>query len=80
MSSLLGTSTNINLGTQTLEQCLKETSRFGSTEYVNICTGQINTVQWGNLDWFFVLGIIVFVGVVGLGFMLMMFVTLLDNI
>lgn len=42
---------NLNIDSQTLDQCLKSISNFGSTTYQNICTGQTYSVGWGGLDW-----------------------------
>lgn len=49
---------NLNIDSQNLEQCLKEVWNWGGTTYQNICTGESNYVQWGNLDW---LGMIILV-------------------
>ena len=43
---------NLNIDSQTLEQCLKSINHFGSTTYQNICNGQSSVVAWGGLDWF----------------------------
>lgn len=63
---LLATSTNINLDTQSLQQCLKEVWHFGYTDFVNICTAQTNAVSWGGLDWIVVLGCILVFGGIGI--------------
>lgn len=47
---------NLNLDSQTLEQCLKTTSKFGETVYTNICTGQSYAIPMGGLDWLLVIG------------------------
>jgi hypothetical protein len=73
MGTLFATSTNIKFDTQTLEQCVKQISHFGSIEFVNICTGQTNIVQWGGLDWFVVLGLIALVGGTALAFLALIF-------
>lgn len=41
---------NLNIDSQNLDQCLKEVWNWGGTTFQNICTGQSNYVQWGNLD------------------------------
>lgn len=43
---------NLNVDSQNLQQCLKGVSDFGSTTYMNICTGAENIVPWGAVDFF----------------------------
>jgi hypothetical protein len=41
---------NLNLDSQTLEQCLKSTTKFGETVYTNICNGQTYSIPMGAMD------------------------------
>lgn len=38
---------NINLA-----MCLKEQRNLGETIVHNVCTGQVYSVPWGNIEWF----------------------------
>lgn len=31
--------------------CIRSTTKFGETIYLNICNGQTHTVPWGGADW-----------------------------
>jgi len=59
---------NINLDSQTLEQCLKTINRIGSTTFQNICNGQVSSVPWGGVDWILVLTL----WMLGLAFLVVM--------
>ena len=48
-------------------ECLKSYDLIGTTEYVNLCNDEINTVPWGVEDWsMFVIIIIVILFLIGL--------------
>jgi hypothetical protein len=60
---------SVNLNSQNLEQCLKTIDKLGSTVYVNICNGTVNTVPFGGLDWALVIFLVVG-GLLGILFLL----------
>ena len=35
----------------TLSSCLVERTNIGSYEYINICTGETNKIDWSFIDW-----------------------------
>ena len=39
---------NVNINKS---ECLVVRDNIGSTEYINICTGETNRVDWGVMDW-----------------------------
>ena len=39
---------NINVN---LSSCLVERTNIGSHEYINICTGETNKIDWSFIDW-----------------------------
>ena len=39
---------NINVN---LSSCLVERTNIGSYEYINICTGETNKINWDFMDW-----------------------------
>lgn len=39
---------NINVN---LSSCLVERTNIGSYEYINICTGETNKINWDLMDW-----------------------------
>ena len=47
---------------QSLEMCLKTFDHLGTTEHINICTGQTNIIPWGITGWmgFILFGLIIF--------------------
>ena len=48
-------------------ECLKSYDLIGTTEYVNLCNDEINTVPWGVEDWsMFVIIILVILFLIGL--------------
>ena len=48
-------------------ECLKSYDLIGTTEYVNLCNDEINTVPWGVEDWsMFVIIILVISFLIGL--------------
>lgn len=48
-------------------ECLKSYDLIGTTEYVNLCNDEINTVPWGVEDWsMFVIVILVILFLIGL--------------
>lgn len=51
-----------NIGVQATTECMKATSHFGSTTYVNVCTGKSTEVVWGGMDWVAAIGVTIFVG------------------
>ena len=51
---------NINLGFQSLEHCIKAESDLINTKYHNICTGEVNVVPTGVVDYIFGIGLILF--------------------
>jgi hypothetical protein len=36
-----------------LSGCLVERTNIGSYEYINICTGETNKIDWSFIDWTF---------------------------
>lgn len=34
-----------------LSSCLVERTNIGSYEYINICTGETNKIDWSFIDW-----------------------------
>ena len=62
---------DLQIDSQTLEQCLKSINNFGKTTYQNICTGQVTVVPWGALEWIVVL-ILIMIGLAMAGMMLRM--------
>ena len=36
-----------------LNSCLVERTNVGSYEYINICTGETNKIDWSFIDWTF---------------------------
>ena len=36
-----------------LSSCLVERTNIGSYEYINICTGETNKIDWSFIDWTF---------------------------
>lgn len=64
-----------NIAIQATTECIKSITHFGSTTWVNICTNQMTTLQWGFGDWMAV----VLVGVFML-FFLGMFINLKKTI
>lgn len=67
---------NLNIDSQNLEQCLKEIWNFGGTTFQNICTGQSNYIQWGNLDWFGAI-ILIALGITFVGLFIGIFVAMI---
>ena len=64
--------TDINLNSA---ECIKTQANIGETVYHNICTGAIQTVNWGSADWLAAAGltavVIFIIGMfAGLGVML----------
>ena len=47
---------NINLN-----NCLVERTNVGSYEYINICTGETNKIDWDFIDWTSLVLIIIFI-------------------
>ena len=43
-------SSNVDITTQPLGDCLKSTSQFWDTVYTNVCTGEVSTVANGFWD------------------------------
>lgn len=39
---------NINVN---MSSCLVERTNIGSYEYINICTGETNKIDWDFIDW-----------------------------
>lgn len=48
---------NINVN---LSSCLVERTNIGSYEYINICTGETNKIDWSFIDWTFLSLLIIF--------------------
>jgi hypothetical protein len=60
---------------QTLDinQCVKAVEHWGSTDYMNICTGAVTTVPWGEMAY---LGpMIAVIGMVALAGILIIYLT-----
>jgi hypothetical protein len=47
-------------------QCVKSATHFGKTVYHNLCTGTVNEVPWGGVDWLGCIGGIAFLACVAL--------------
>ena len=43
-----------------LSSCLVERTNIGSYEYINICTGETNKIDWSFIDWTFLSLITIF--------------------
>jgi len=69
---------NLNLDSQTLEQCLKTVSNFGNSKLINICNGQINIIPWGTVDWLVAI-ILIIIGLGVCGIILGVVFCILDN-
>lgn len=58
---------NINVN---LSGCLVERTNVGSYEYINICTGETNKIDWDFIDWTNLVLITIFmilvIGVIGI--------------
>ena len=52
---------NINLNTESVQECLKTVNNWGETIHQNVCNGASATVPWGGMDYFLAIGIIAFV-------------------
>lgn len=56
---------NINVN---LNSCLVERTNIGSYEYINICTGETNKIDWDFKDWtcfsFIIITIIVIMSII----------------
>ena len=57
---------NIQLEQTPLVDCLKTVSDFGQNKIINICTGEVNIIPWGSVDWLLAIILITF----GIGFTL----------
>lgn len=53
-----------------LSSCLVERTNIGSYEYINICTGETNKIDWDFIDWTSLILITIFmilvIGVIGI--------------
>lgn len=49
---------NINVD---LSSCLVERTNIGSYEYINICTGETNKIDWSFIGWTYFSLIIIFI-------------------
>ena len=53
-----------------LSSCLVKQYNIGSYEYINICTGEINKIDWDFIDWTSLVLITIFmilvIGVIGI--------------
>jgi len=45
-----------------LSLCIQTIENFGETIYMNICTGTETAVSWGQMDYFAIIGALLFVG------------------
>ena len=59
---VLSTGGDVNVKSETLEQCLKSTTRFGETFYQNICDGSSYIVPFGFWDF----ALIIILGLFGI--------------
>ena len=61
-----------------ISECVHYKMNVGSTEYVNICTGDTNYVSWGACDWM-AFGFLTVIGLLSISFLGYMLISIIRD-